>query len=104
MPTMDLEQKKRLLEVHDNKLISISSMNAAIGSLIFIFVKSFVLTVPFFLVMALGLYAWFPRKLDETNVDMADRAKTSVLKIQIVISILTFISVTWLVARDIKIY
>lgn len=104
MPTMDLEQKKRLLEVHDNKLFSISSMNAAIGSLIFIFVKSFVLTIPFFIIMALGLYAWFPRILDETNIDMADRAKTSVLKIQIIISILTFISVAWLVARDIKIY
>ncbi|NTU61716.1 MAG: hypothetical protein HGA95_05295 [Caldiserica bacterium] len=71
---------------------------------IFIFVKSFLLTIPFFVIMALGLYAWFPRIIDETNVNMADRAKTSVLKIQIVLSILTFISVAWLVARNVKIY
>lgn len=104
MPTMDFEQKKRLLEIHDNQIISLSSMNAAIGSLIFIFVKSFLLTIPFFVIMTLGLFAWFPRKLDETNIDMADMAKTNVLKIQIVLSVFTFITVAWLVARDIKIY
>lgn len=101
---MDIEQKKGLLEVHDNKLISLSSMNAAIGSLIFIFVKSFLMTLPFFVIMSLGLYAWFPRILDETNVDMADIAKVTILKIQIILTILTFISVAWLVAREIKIY
>jgi uncharacterized membrane protein len=94
----------KCLDVLDSKLITISSMNGAIGSLIFIFVKSFFLTVPFFLIMAIGLFAWFPRQVDRQNTDMAVKAKTNIIKIQVFLTIITFITVAWLVAKDVKIY
>jgi asparagine N-glycosylation enzyme membrane subunit Stt3 len=101
---MEHKERKAILDSHDGKLMAMISMNAAIGSLIFIFVKSFLLTVPFIVMVFLGLFAWFPRKIDETNIDMADRNKVFVIKILVILFVATFIAVSWLVARDIKVY
>lgn len=101
---MEHKERKAILDTHDGKLMALVSMNAGIGSLIFIFVKSFILTVPFIVILALGFYAWFPRKIDETNIEMADKAKVAVIKVIVVLFILTFIAVAWVVARDMKVY
>lgn len=94
----------KCLDVLDSKLVTMSSMNGAIGSLIFIFVKSFLLTVPFFIIMALGLFAWFPRQVDSQNQMMAVKAKTNTIKIQVFLTVITFITVAWLVAKEVNIY
>lgn len=101
---MEHKERKDILDTHDGKLMALVSMNAGIGSLIFIFVKSFLLTMPFIVILTLGLYAWFPRKIDETNIEMAYKAKVAVIKVIVVLFILTFIAVAWVVARDIKVY
>jgi hypothetical protein len=101
---MDFKERKAVLDSHDGKLMAIISMSAAIGSLIFIFVKSFLLTLPFVIVFALGFYAYFPRHIDEDNIGKADKLKTMMLKLTIVLFVLIFIAVAWLVARDFKFY
>ncbi len=101
---MEHKERKAILDTHDGKLMALVSMNAGIGSLIFIFVKSFILTVPFIVILTLGLYTWFPRKIDETNIEMADKAKVTIIKVIVVLFVIAFIAVAWVVARDIKVY
>jgi hypothetical protein len=87
-----------VLDSYDGKLMAIISMSAGIGSLIFIFVKSFELTLPFIIVFSIGFYAYFPRPIDEDNIEKAYKLKVSMLKWTIILFILTFIIVGWLVA------